>query len=108
MSQTEILPGITFNFENLIQPRDPKFAVVLVFSRSQFHQRFTRSFNARRSQKCKKIDNLTVFFYTFGIFESKSCAKNVDEIEPKWSLFIDHLRIKNYFSCCGLEITIEG
>jgi len=31
-------------------------------TRCQFHQRFTCSFDARRSRKRKKIDNLTVIF----------------------------------------------
>ncbi len=35
---------------------------------------FTYSFCTCRSQKHKKIDNLTVFFYAFGLHLPKSCA----------------------------------
>jgi len=50
--------------------------------RSQFHQRFTYSFCARRSQKSKKIDNLTVIFFEFGICVHKSCSESIDKFSP--------------------------
>ena len=35
---------------------------------------FTHSHWVGRSQKCKNTDNLTVFFYAFGLFSHKSCT----------------------------------
>ena len=43
---------------------------------------FTLRFYARRFQKGKKTDDLTVYFCAFEIYERKSCTLNVDEIDP--------------------------
>ena len=40
------------------------------------------SFYARRSQKCKKLLNLTVFFALLGSAHVKATCKHVDEIDP--------------------------
>jgi len=50
-------------------------------TRAQYNQHSTYSFCARRSRKHKKTDDLTVFLYAFGIYEHKSCPKNVGEID---------------------------
>jgi len=52
---------------------------------AQFHQRSTYSFYVRRSQMhIKKTVQSAVSFGTFGTYESKSCTKNVGEIDT-WS-----------------------
>ncbi len=48
--------------------------VVEIDTWCQFHHGSMSSFYVCRSQKCKKIDNLTVFFCPFRIFMHKSCA----------------------------------
>ncbi len=40
--------------------------------RCQFHQHFTQNFDARRSRKPKKIDNLTVIFSNLGSSRAKA------------------------------------
>ncbi len=56
--------------------------MTLRVGRAQFHQRSMYSFYARRSQKRKKDSQVVNLFYAFGIYERKSCTKNVDEIVP--------------------------
>jgi len=47
-----------------------------------FTNMFKSSFYVCRSQKSKKILKTWLDFYTFGICKRKSCAWNVDEIDP--------------------------
>jgi len=56
----------------------------------QFHQH--SMYYMPRSQKRKKdTDALTVFFYAFGLYEHKSCAKNIGEIDYQISIcFASH------------------
>ena len=50
--------------------------------RCQFHQHFTRSFYARRSQKRKKDSQLKQLFVLAGSVGIKAVCKHVDEIDP--------------------------
>ncbi len=47
-----------------------------------FTNKFTLSFYAHRSQKCKKTDDLTFFFTLLGSMSVKAERKYVGEIEP--------------------------
>ncbi len=53
--------------KNLLTPEK------IVETRLQYHQRFTYSFYARRSQKCKNTVKSSVSFYAFGIYKRQSC-----------------------------------
>ena len=44
---------------------------------------FTRSFYVRRSQKCKKVLDLTVFFALLGSACVKTAHKHADEIDAR-------------------------
>ena len=48
-----------------------------------FTNMFTHSFYARRSQKRKKLHNLTVFLALLGSASVKAAHKHVDEIDPR-------------------------
>jgi len=52
----------------------------------QFHQHFTHSFYACRSQKHKKTVKSAVFFCAFEIYTHKSFKWNIGEIDP-WGQF---------------------
>ncbi len=54
-----------------------------IFIRCQFHQHFTHIFYKRSSQKSKKTLTIWLYFYTFGIFASKSLCKHIGEINPR-------------------------
>ena len=45
-----------------------------------------RSFYSRRSQKCKKLLNLTVFFALLGSGRVKAARQHIDEIDPSFQL----------------------
>ncbi len=47
----------------------------------QFHQHSMSSFYTPRSQKRKKDSQVGSLFYPFGIYEHKSWAWNIDEID---------------------------
>ena len=51
----------------------------------QFHQHFTNSFYARRSQKCKKDSKVKHFFALLGSVHVKAALKHIDEIDPNWN-----------------------
>jgi len=51
-------------------------------TRCQFHQRSTLSFYRSRSQKCKKIDNLTVFFALSGYACTKAACRMLMKSTP--------------------------
>jgi len=55
---------------------------LLFDTRAQFHQRFMNIFYARRSQKCKKIDNLTVIFTHSGSARAKAACKTLMKLSP--------------------------
>jgi len=57
----------------------------------QFHQRSTRSFYTRRSQKRKISVKLSVSFYAFDIHARKSCSENEIDTWPGVN-FINILR----------------
>ena len=48
----------------------------------QFHQQFTSSFYACRSQKCKKDSQLKKLFALLGSACIKAALKHLDEIDP--------------------------
>jgi len=49
---------------------------------SQFHQRFTHSFYARRSQKCKKDWQLDCFFTLLGSARVKAVRRMLMKLSP--------------------------
>jgi hypothetical protein len=71
---------------NLFLCAGPHLSHITSQIRAQFHQRSMDSFCACRSQKRKNTVKSSVSFYVFGIYKQKSCAYNIDEIEP-WCQF---------------------
>ena len=47
---------------------------------------FRSSFHARRSHKCKKLHELTVFFALFGSARVKAAHKMSVKLAPEWKL----------------------
>ena len=52
-------------------------------TRRQFHQHFTSSFYANRSQKCKKDSQVKRIFALSGYLHVKPVCKHVGEIDPR-------------------------
>ncbi len=67
-------------------------SVLYLVSWGQFHQHFKHSFLACRSQKCKDIDDLTVFFALLVSAHTKALCKHVGEVNT-WS---PHSRSETY------------
>ena len=63
----------------------------------QFHQHFMHNFYVRRSQKRKKLLDLTVFFALLGSLHVKAVRLDNDEIDPSQSNF----GTKNQISTIG-------
>ncbi len=64
-----------------------KLMVKLTTARAKFHQYCMYSFYSCRSQKRKKDIQVFNIFYAFGIYERKSCAKNVGEFDYRCTSF---------------------
>jgi hypothetical protein len=60
----------------------PRTSATGGWSWGRFHQHFTSSFCMRRSQKCKKTDNLIVFFPLYGSFRLKAVRKTLMKLTP--------------------------
>ena len=88
-----VTEGIMFKMSdpNLYQPRLDQSIW------GQFHQHFTFSFYAYRSQKCKKDSQLNQHFALSGSASVKAACKHVGEIDPcslyKLSLVYSCLRL---------------
>ena len=60
----------------------PRILTSFITSRGQFHQHFTSSFYASRSQKLKKRSQIKQLFVLLGPAWVKGTRKHVDEIDP--------------------------
>jgi len=70
-----------------------------------FTNLFTSSFYLCRSQKCKMTVKSLVSFCAFGIWASKSCSSNVDEIEPTFIrvVWMDWLQTTSFDYYCQMK-----
>ena len=74
---------------------------------SRFHQHFTSSFYARRSQKCKKGSQRKQLFVLLGSTSIKALRKHVDEIEI-WSRVTSVTTISKPSHCDALDMSLFG
>ena len=91
-----LLPYIPDTIPDIMPPEDTRRQEATQRSsgpqsfRSQFHQHFTSSFYAHRSQKCKNLLNLTVFFELLGSAHVKAAHKTLVKLTPGLSLFVSY------------------
>jgi len=76
---------LSFVSSQLIATKD-NFGVINLGARTQFHQRSTYSFYARRSRERKKTEKLTIFFMLLESSRAKAARKMLMKLTPHQDL----------------------